>query len=139
MCCYFYRFGNSASKAACCSGMLCEDLSADLCCHGRRRRYVCAVGAHYFSAERLLLIADLYHKDLAVQSEIGARHRKRRSPLTCSCFGRHALQALLFGIVCLRNGRIQLMAAAGIIALEFIIDLRRRVQRFFQTICTNKR
>ena len=119
--------------------MLGQYLPPHLGFHGRRRCHRRAVGAHHLPAERLLLIGAFHHVHLAVQTEIGTCHGESRAPLPCSGFGGHAFQPLLFGIIGLSDGRIQLMAAAGIIAFKFIIYLCRRAQPLLQTVGPNQR
>ena len=48
----------------------------------------------------------------------------------------HAPEPLLFGIIGLGNGRVQFMAAAGIVALELVVNLCRRAQLFLQAVGT---
>ena len=137
--CRFYGFGNGTAKAARCAGMLRQNLLPDFRCGGGGRGYGCAIGTHDLAAEGLLLIGNLNHVYVAVQTQICTRHGKRCAPLPCAGFCCHALQALLLCIIRLRDGRIQLMAATGVIALELIINLCGCLQFFFQTICTNQR
>ena len=54
-------------------------------------------------------------------------------------FGGDALQSLLFGVVGLRDGRVELVAARGVVALELIIDFGRSVQRLFEEISPHQR
>ena len=135
----FHRLGDRAAKGTCGAGMLSQDLASDLCRVGGGRCDGSAVCAHHFAAERLLLIADLDHEDLAVQIKIGASHGEGGAPLARAGLGRHALKALLLGVVGLRAGRIELVAAAGVIALELVIDMRGGLKLFFQTVRAYKR
>ena len=64
---------------------------------------------------------------------------KRRAPLACPCFRSHSCKTLLFGVICLSYGRIQLMTSAGVVSLKFIIYLCRSLQFFFQAVCSYKR
>ena len=120
----FHGFGDRTAEGTGRAGVISEDLAADLGRHGWRRGDGRAVCAHHFAAERLLLIADLDHEHLAVEVKIGTRHRKRRTPLACSGLGGHAFEALFFDIIGLRNGGIELVTAACVVALELVVDMR---------------
>ena len=114
--------------------MLGQNPSAHFGFHGRGRRHRCAVGAHDLAAKGLLLIAALDHIHLAVQTEVAAGHGKRGAPLSGTGFGSHTLQALLLGIVGLGDGGIELVAAAGVVAFEFVVDFRRSPELFLQAV-----
>ena len=116
------------------SGVLGQDLAAYIGGHAGTGGDGSAVGAHYLAAERLLLVAHLDHVDLAIQPEIAAGHGERGAPLAGARLSGHAFQALLLGVVGLRNGAVQLVAAAGVVALELIVDLGRGAQGFFQPV-----
>ena len=105
----------------------------------RRRRHGGAVGSHDLPAEGLLLIADLDHEDLAVQIKVGAGHAQGRAPLAGAGLGGDALKALLLGVVCLRDGGIELMGTAGVVALEFVVDLRRSLELLLQAVGPDQR
>ena len=132
-------FGNRAAKASAGAGMLLQNLAADVRRLRRRGRYLRAVGAHDLAAERLLLIGYLHHVHVAVQPQIRARHGQRRAPLARAGLGGHALQTLILGVVRLRDGGIQLVAAAGVVALKFVINFRRRVQLLFKAVRARQR
>ena len=70
---------------------------------------------------------------------IGAGLSQRSSPLTGTGLGGQGGQALLLGIVGLGNGRIQLVAAGGVIALKFVVDLGRGAQFLFQVVGPDQR
>ena len=114
--------------------MLGEDLLADLGGHGRRGRHGSAVDPHDLAAEGLLLIGYLDHVDLAVQLEVCAGHREGGAPLASACLGRHAFEALLFGVVCLGDGGVQLVAAAGVVAFKLVVDLCRGTQLLLEAV-----
>ena len=44
-----------------------------------------------------------------------------------------------FGVIGLGDGRIQLVAAGGVVAFEFVVDLGRCAQRFFQIVGPDQR
>ncbi|MPM76504.1 hypothetical protein SDC9_123502 [bioreactor metagenome] len=48
--------------------------------------------------------------------------------------GGHALETLLFRVIGLGDGRVELVAAAGVAALELIIDFRGSLQLFLQAV-----
>ena len=134
-----HRLGNGAAQAPARAGMLGKNPAAHLGVHGGGGGDRSAVGAHDLAAEGLLLVGDLDHVDLAVQAQVCAGHGQRGAPLPGSGFGGHALQALLLGIVCLRNGRIELVAAAGVVALKFVIDFGRGLQPLLQAVGPHQR
>ena len=135
----FDGFGDGAAEASGGAGEFSENLLADFCFHRGRRRDRRSVGSHDFAAEGLLLIGNLHHVDLAVQTEEGTRHRKSGTPLTCACFGGDAFQTLLLGVIGLRHGGIELVAAAGVVAFKFVVDLGRRAERFLEEVCPDQR
>ena len=115
-------------------GVLRENGTADIRGVRWAGRDACAVGAHDLAAEGLLLIRALDHEDLQVKPQIRAGHGKGRAPLTGARLGRNALESLLFGVIRLRDGGVQLVAAGGIVALEFVIDLRRGSELFLEAV-----
>ena len=134
-----HRLGDGTAQAAACSGVLFQDPSAHLRLHRGRRSDGSAVGTHHFPAEGLLLVGHLHHVDLAIQAKISAGHGKGGAPLPCTRLGGDAGKALLFGVVGLGDGGIQLMGAAGVVALELIVDLGGGLQLFLQAVCTDQR
>ena len=118
-----YRLGNGASQAPGGSGEFLQNPPSNLSGVGRRRGYICPIGAHHLSAERFLLIRTLHHIHLTVKPQVSTCHGKGCSPLARSRLCSHTLKPLLFGIVGLGNGRVELMAAAGVISLELVINL----------------
>ena len=123
----FHRFGNGTAQASGCAGMLCKNLSADGGGHTGGRGNSCAIGFHNFPAEGFLLIGNFYHIDQAVQAEIGACHGQSGPPLTGAGFRRNAGQSLLFCVIGLGDGGIELVASACIVAFKFIINFGRRL------------
>ena len=119
--------------------MLCQNLLADLCGFRRRRGNRSAICPHHFPAEWLLFIGNLYHIYPAVQVQIRTCHGQCRSPLTRTSFGGNTLQTLLLGVISLRNGTVELVAAGGVIALKLVIDMCWRTQCFFQAVSTYQR
>ena len=87
----FDSLRDSAAERTGSVGMFGENFLADFGGHGGGGGDLRAVGAHDLAAEGFLLIADLDHKYLQVQSEVRARHGERRAPLTCSGLGGNAL------------------------------------------------
>ena len=130
----FHRLGDGAAQGAGGSGMLRENLSSHIGGVGRRGCHGGAVGAHDLTPEGLLLIADLYHVNLAVQAEVGAGHGEGRAPLAGAGLGGDALEALLLCVVGLGDGGIQLVAAAGIVALKLVIDVGRGLELLLQAV-----
>ena len=102
--------------------------------HGRGGGHRRAVGPHDLPAEGLLLIGALDHIDLAVQPQIGAGHGQGGAPLAGARLGGDALESLLFGVVGLGDGAVELVAAGGVVALEFVVDLGRGLELFLQTV-----
>ena len=66
-------------------------------------------------------------------------HRQRRTPLSCAGFGGQRLEFLLFRIIYLRRRGIELVAAGSVVALKFVVDFRRRIQRLFEIVRPDKR
>ena len=105
------RLGDRAAERAAGVRVVREDRAACLGGVRGRGRHVRAEGLHDRLAVGLLLIGYLYHVDLEVQPEVGARLGQRRAPLAGSGLGRQALEALLLGVVRLRDGRVELVRA----------------------------
>ena len=135
----FHRLGDRASQTAGSPGELLEYPASGLGGVGRRGRHGRAVGAHDFAAERLLLVGTFDHVDPAFQTEERARHGERRPPLAGSGLGGDALESLLFGVVGLGDGRVELVAAGGVVSLELVIDARGGPERLFQKIRADER
>ena len=135
----FHCLGDRAAKGAGRSGMLGQDLAADIRRIGRGRRDRRAVCAHDFAPEGLLLVADLDHIYLAVEAKIGTSHRKRRAPLACSGLSGHAFKPLFFGVVGLRDGGVELVAAARVVALELVVDVRGGPELLFEAVRADER
>ena len=134
-----HRLGNGAAERAGRARVLRQNFASDRRGIGRRGGHARAVGAHDLAPERLLLIADLDHIHLAVQPQVRARHGQRRAPLTRAGLGGHALESLLLGVIRLCDGGVQLVRAGGVVALKFIVNFRRCLQLFFQTVCPHQR
>ena len=128
-------FGNGAAQASRSARMLLQDLSAHCGLRRGRGGHGRPVGTHNLPAEGLLFVGNLYHIYLAVQIKVRASHGQSGTPLTCAGLGGHALQPLLLCVVCLGNGGIQLVTAAGIVALKLVADLRRCAQLLLQAVC----
>ena len=86
-----------------------------------------------------MLIAYFDHKDPAVKAEIRAGHRQRGAPLAGSGLGGNPLQPLLFGVIGLGHRRVELVAARGVVAFEFVVDMRRSAQLLLKAISPDER
>ncbi len=135
----FNRLRNRAAERAGGAGMLRKNFPADLGRVGRGGGDLRAVGAHDLAAEGLLLVAAFDHIHPAVKPEVAAGHGQGRAPLAGAGLGGDALQALFLGIIGLRHGGVELVAAAGVVAFEFVVDLRGRAQLLFQTVGAHQR
>ena len=136
----FNCLGDSGAQASVFTiRMISQDLTADI---GRIRRGWCyrrTVSAHHFTPVGFLLIGNADHKDLTFKSQIATCHRERCAPLAGSRLSRHALKALVLRVVGLRDGGIELVAAACVITLELIVNMRRCAERLLQTVGAHKR
>ena len=130
----FDGFGNGASEASGGVGIFGEYFLADLCGVGGGGGDAGAVGAHHFAPEGFLFVADLDHVDDAVEFEVGAGHGKCGAPLSGAGFGRDAFEALFFGVVGLGDGGVELVGAGGVVALEFIVNMRGRAEFLFEAV-----
>lgn len=86
-----------------------------------------------------MLIGAFDHEHPAIQSQIGAGHAQGRAPLAGARLGGDAPQPLLLGVVRLCNGRVQLVAAGGVVALELVVDMGGGIQLLLQTVSANQR
>ena len=116
-----------------------EDLAADLCRIGGRRSDFRAVCAHYFAAERLLLVGNLDHEDLAVEVKEGAGHREGSSPLAGTGLGCDAFESLFLSVVRLGERGVQLVAAGCVVSFELIEDVSRSSQCFLKIFRVHER
>ena len=131
---YFNGLRNRTAERAAGGRIVCQNSAACLGRIGRRRRYIRVKGLHDGLAERLLLVGDLNHEYLQIQSEICACLGECSTPLTGTGFGGKALEALFLGVVRLCDRGIQLVAAGGVVALKLVVDLSRSVQRLLQIV-----
>ena len=135
----FHRFGNRRAQRSCVVWVGGKNFAA--CLGGvRGARYnVRAECANDRLTERLLLVRAFHHIHRQRQMKIGARLGKCRAPLPRARFGGERGQALFFGIIGLCNRGIQLVAARGVVALEFVIDFGGCAEFFFEVVRANQR
>ena len=138
-CCSLDSLGDSASQASCCSRELLQDSPSDVGCVGWRRGDLCSVSPHNLAAERLLLVGNLDHVDLAVQTEVCTCHGKGCSPLSGASLGGHTLEALFLCIVGLGDGGVKLVASGCVVSLKLIINFCRGSQLFLKAVCPYQR
>ena len=119
--------------------MCLQDFPADFCCLRWGRGDGSTVCPHHFPAERLLLIGNLHHENLQIQAQVSAGHGQGSTPLAGTGLCGDTGQALLLRIVCLGDGGIQLVAAAGVVAFELIVDVRRCTQLLLQAVSPDQR
>ena len=129
-----YGLGNGASQAAAVLRIFGQDFSPRFRPIRRRGEYIGAEGFHNVLSERFLVIRNFYHIHFQIQTKVGARFGQGSSPLSRSGFRGNPFQPLLFRVISLGHSGVQLVAAGSIVSFKFIIDLRRRIQRFFQII-----
>ena len=134
-----HRLADGAAQRAGGIGEFRQNFSSHLGGVGGGRGHVGAVGTHDLPAEGLLLIGALDHEHTAIQSQISAGHAQGRTPLPGARLGGHAPQPLPLGIIRLRDGGVQLVAAGGVVALELIVDVGGGVQLLLQTVGANQR
>ncbi len=130
----FHRLADGAAQGTGGAGMLGQDAAAHLGLHRRGGRHRGTVDPHDLPAEGLLLIGALDHIDLAVQAQIGAGHGEGGAPLTGSRLGGRRIIKKLFGVVGLGDGAVELVAAGGVVALEFIVDPGGGLEFFLQAV-----
>ena len=135
----FDCFGDSAAERAGGVGHLGEYRSACIGGVAGAGDYLCAEGLNDVLAEGLLIVAALDHVDGKVEAEVSAGHRERRAPLTCTGLGGQVSDALLLGVICLGDRGVQLVAARGVVALKFIIDLCGGAELLLKAVGPDKR
>src|SRR5829696_4488497 len=84
--------------------------------------------------ERLLVVGDANHVDLALEADQLARERERAPPLAGAGLGRKPRPALLFVVVRLRHGGVRLVAAGRADALVLVEDARPRAHRLLEPV-----
>ena len=113
-------------------GMLREDRPAGLRVLRRARRRSRAPGLDQRAPERLLVVRDPNHVDLALEADQLARERERASPLAGAGLGREPRPALLLVVERLRDRRVRLVAAGRADALVLVEDPRPRPDRLLE-------
>ena len=68
-----------------------------------------------------------------------ASHGECRAPLPRARFGSDGLEPLLLCIVCLGNGRIELVRTRRVVSFELIVYLGGGIERFFKEISPDER
>ena len=135
----FDSFGYSASERTRRVGFVLQNLSAYVGSVGRAGDYVTVENLHNSLSERFLLIRTFYHKYVKSESEVRTSFRQSSTPLPCTRFGSYRSQALSLCVICLSKRGVKLVTSRGIVALEFVVNLSGRAQRFFQIVCPAKR
>src|SRR5207248_10248116 len=128
----FDRFADRDAEAARRIRILLEDLLAGLRVGARARDDRRAPCFHHHSTVGLLLVRDLDHVDLALQTEHLAGERDRGAPLTGARLRGDARDLFLLVVVGLRHRGVRLVAAGRADALVLIVDTRRRPERLLQ-------
>src|ERR671914_62471 len=93
-----------------------------------------APGLDQRAPERLLLVRDLDHVDLALEPEQLAGERERAAPLAGAGLGREARSPLPDVVVRLRHRRVRLVAARRADALVLVEDARARADRLLEPL-----
>src|SRR4051812_33573401 len=112
--------------------MLLENGAAALRVLGRAGHDLGAPGLDHRAAERLLVVRDPDHVDLALEADQLARERERAAPLPGARLGGQARAALTLVVERLRDGGVRLMAAGRADALVLVEDPRARADRLLQ-------
>ena len=133
------RLGDRAAERSTRIRVLCKDLSANFGGHRRGGGHICIEYLHNCLAERFLLIRGFDLKNFQIQPEVGARLGKCSAPLTGAGFGGQRSQPLLLGVICLRDGRVEFVRTGSVVALEFVINSCRGIERLFEVVCANQR
>ena len=129
-----HGLGNGAAERTGGAGIFCQNFPAGLRSIGGRGGHVGVEHPHNRFSERFLLIRAFHHVHVAVQTEIAACLAQSGAPLTGAGFRGYTGQTLLLGVISLGYGGIQLVRPGGVVALKFVVNLCRGVQRFFQLI-----
>ena len=114
------------------SGNSLEDRATALRVAGRAGDDLRSPELDHRAPERLLLVRDLDHVDLALEADQLARERERAAPLAGAGLGREARAALLLVVERLRHGRVRLVAAGRADALVLVEDARLRSDGLFE-------
>src|SRR5438128_2085567 len=114
--------------------MLAEHLPPRLGLVGGARHDLAAPDVHQRAPERLLLVGDLDHVDLALEPDELAGEGERASPLAGAGLGREALTALGLVVEGLRDGRVRLVAPGRADALVLVEDARLRAERLLEAV-----
>ena len=110
-------------------GVLGEDRAPGVRLLGRARDDRRAPRLDHRAPERLLVVRDANHVDLALEPEQLAGERERAAPLAGAGLGREARAALALVVEGLRDGGVRLVAAGGADALVLVEDPRARPDR----------
>lgn len=135
----FHSLRDRAAERAAGAGEFLKNFAPDLCRVTRAGDDIGAKGFDDRFAVGLLMEARLDHINGQWNVEIRARHGQRSAPLAGPRLCGQACQALLLGVIGLRDGGIELMAAGGVVALEFAVDLCGRAQFLFEIVGADER
>src|SRR6478609_3840092 len=120
-------------------GELLEDRTAALRVARRARHDLRAPELDHRAPERLLVVRDANHVDLALEPDQLARERKRTPPLAGASLRREARTALLLVVVRLRDGGVRLVAPWRADALVLVEDPRPRPRGLLEPVCPVER
>ena len=116
------------------SGLLGEHRAAGLRVLGRAGDDLRSPGLDQRAPERLLVVRDPDHVDLALEPHQLAGERERAPPLPGSRLGREPRPPLLLVVEGLRDGRVRLVAPRRADALVLVEDPRARADRLLQPL-----
>ena len=136
---HFYGLRNRTAERTAGGRIVCQNSAACLGRIGRRRRYIRVKGLHDGLAERLLLVGDLNHEYLQIQSEVRACLRECSTPLTGTGLGGDVGDALLLGVVGLGQGGVQFVGAGRGDALILEIDVGWSAEGGLKIVGSHKR
>ncbi len=137
--CPFHRLADGAAEASCVFGVAQKDVSPCLRGIARAFYHLCAVGFHENAPIGFLRGAYFYHVHSKIKPVVRAGHGKRTPPLPRAGFRGKARYPLLLCKKRLRRSGVELVAARGVTALKFEVDLRGRIKLFFKVVGAHER
>ena len=116
-----------------------QDVSPGTGTHTRRCNHLCSECLHDRTTVRFLMVADFHHIDSQFQTERLGCVGEGCAPLTGTCLSRNIRYAFLLAIISLRQSGVQFVRTDRADTFVLEIDMRWRIQCFFQTVGTDER
>jgi hypothetical protein len=130
--CVLHRFADCDAEAARRVRVGLEDSAAGVGAIARAGEDFRAPSLHDHAPVGLLVVAHAHHIDGAIHLEHAAGQSQRTAPLTGAGFRGQPADAFAFVVVGLGYGGVGFVTARRADSLVFVVNVRRRIERFLQ-------